>query len=158
VKGRRREKDDRAALTELYKLALDEYHFQVNLNWSRSQYYLTLNIGILGVGTGILQFAHGVFGFLVSGIFLAGTTCCLLSFAASLVQQRYYEQTRLHKANIESKLDLGELRIKTTPGMGSTVKRLGKVKTFLSVMLIVIGTIDTLGIVAGILIGTGTIR
>jgi hypothetical protein len=34
-------------LLELYKAAVEEYRFQVNLNWDRSKFYLVLNPGLI---------------------------------------------------------------------------------------------------------------
>ena len=59
----------RAELLDLYKVALDEYRFQVNLNWSRTQYYLTLNVGIISIATGILQISKGRVGDLTAGLY-----------------------------------------------------------------------------------------
>jgi hypothetical protein len=128
----------REELYQLYEYALEEYRFQVNLNWSRTQYYLTLNVGIIGIATGIVQFAKGRVGNLTAGLYLAGAVCCALSIIASRTQQSYYRATRDHKAAIEKELALGDLAIRTTVGMGSLEKRLGKVTTMLSVVLSVL--------------------
>jgi len=34
-------------LAEQYRLAIEEYRFQVDLNWRRSEYFFVLNIGVL---------------------------------------------------------------------------------------------------------------
>jgi hypothetical protein len=132
-------------LLELYRIGLDEYRFQTTLNWNRSQYYLVLNIGILGIATGIVQLSKGATSILVAGLFFVGLICCLLSLAASRVQREYYVSARKHKGLLESKLRLGELSITRTVGMGSTMRRLGRVTTFLNVMLSVVAVIDLVG-------------
>ena len=137
----------RADLLELYTIAIDEYRFQVNLNWSRTQYYLALNVGILGVATGILELADAGVGILVAGLYSAGAVCCGLSLAAGRVQQGYYRTARDHKAVIEEELELTKLRLSTTPGMGSTMRRLGKVTTFNNVLLGILGVLDVAGAV-----------
>jgi hypothetical protein len=38
-------------LLDLYRLALDEYRFEVRLGWDRTTYFLVLNSGILTVAT-----------------------------------------------------------------------------------------------------------
>lgn len=45
----------REDLWQLYKLAIEEYRFQVNLNWQRSQYFLGLNAAIISVGAGLIH-------------------------------------------------------------------------------------------------------
>lgn len=141
----------RAELFELYKIALEEYRFQVTLNWNRTQYYLVLNVGILGVATGILQLGQRNVAFLAAGLYFAGLVCCLLSLSACHVQHGYYRRARDHKADIESLLHLADLRLQTTPGMGSTIRRLGKVKTFNNSVLSIIAALDTAGTALGIL-------
>ena len=136
----------RDELYRLYEYALEEYRFQVNLNWSRTQYYLTLNVGIIGIATGIVQFAKGRVGNLTGGIYLAGAVCCALSIFASRTQQSYYRAARDHKASIEEQLVLGDLAIRTTTGMGSLEKRLGKVTTMLSVVLSVLMLVNLAGV------------
>ncbi len=48
------EESRRQELVDLYKVAVEEYRFQVDLNWKRTQYFLALNVAILGVGTGLV--------------------------------------------------------------------------------------------------------
>lgn len=131
---------------DLYRVAIDEYRFQVNLNWNRTQYYLALNIGILGIATGIAKLAGGGSRLLPGALYFVGTLCCLLSLASTHVQQGYYREARDHKARLEAELRLGTLSLSTTPGMGSSVRRLGKVTTFNEVLLSVLAVIDLMGI------------
>lgn len=134
-------------MIELYRIALEEYRFQVNLNWNRTQYYLALNIGLIGIATGILELAEGSVSLLTGGLYLAGLVCCSLSYAAVRVQQGYYQAARDHKAAIEHCLGLGDLSVTTTPGMGSTIRRLGKVNTFNLVVLGVLALMNAIGVV-----------
>jgi hypothetical protein len=138
----------RDELFDLYRISLDEYRFQVNLNWSRTQYLLALNVGILGAATGILQIAKGGIEYLTAGLYLAGIVCCLLALAGSRVQKKYYQSIRDHKARLERELDLKEYSIRTTPGMGGTVTKLGRVTPLLNVMLIILGALDVAGVIA----------
>jgi hypothetical protein len=134
-------------LLDLYKIALDEYRFQVNLNWSRSQYYIILNLGILGLATGLLRLEDQERAFyLGSGLYLAGVACCFLALTAGKVQRGYYRQAKKHKGHLEKLLELEELAIRTTPGMGGTTQRLGRVTTFHNAMLTIILVLDLGGI------------
>jgi hypothetical protein len=138
----------REELLQFYQIAVDEYRFQVNLNWNRTQYYLTLNVGIISIATGILQIAKGHVGDLTAGLYFAGLVCCCLSLAASSTQRRYYRSIRDHKANLETQLGLESLSIRTTSGMGGkTVAKLGKVTTLLNVVLVVLALMNIAGIV-----------
>lgn len=42
-------------LMDLYRIAVEEYRFEVKLNWDRTVYYLTLNSGIISIATGLLK-------------------------------------------------------------------------------------------------------
>ena len=85
---------DRDELLELYKLALEDYRFQVQLNWGRSQYFLVLNISVISIATGILQFAGGKFTALVAVIYFIGFLFSIFSIAALRAQRKYYVSAR----------------------------------------------------------------
>jgi hypothetical protein len=135
---------DRGEVREQYRLALDEYRFQVDLNWRRSEYFFVLNIGVLVAGATLLA-SQEVPRVLVGLVFGLGVLLALLSVLANKTQGGYYRSSRDLKASIEKELDLGAMSIATTPGMGSTVTRLGRVGTFLRTMLIAIALVDALG-------------
>jgi hypothetical protein len=60
-------------LLELYKIAIEEYRFEVKLNWDRTVYYLTLNSGLIAIATGILKLDNpGPVNALVAALFLMG--------------------------------------------------------------------------------------
>ena len=42
-------------LWRLYTHAVEEYRFQVSLNWQRLQYFMGLNVAVLSVGAGLLR-------------------------------------------------------------------------------------------------------
>jgi len=120
-------------------VAVDEYRFQVELNWKRTQYYLVLNVGALGIATGILAEADTAAATLLAGgLYAVGATCCLLALAANASQKRYYQATRNHMKELAEDLGLGRYELRTTPGMGSTLRRFGKVTTFINVILVLI--------------------
>ena len=140
-------KDEAPSLVDLYKFALDEYRFQVNLNWSRTQYYIVLNLGILGLATGLLKVTgDNVSPGIGIGLYAAGVVCCVLSLVAGWVQRGYYRTARDHKQRIEQLLDLGDLGVRTTPGMGSATRRIGKVTTFQNLIISILLCLDLLGL------------
>lgn len=49
----------REELWRQYAHALDEYRFQVQLNWDRTKYLLTLDIGVIPAGTALLGLPRG---------------------------------------------------------------------------------------------------
>ena len=68
----------------------------------------------------------------------ASVLVAILALFANATQTTYYLATRDTKNRLEAALGIGDLAIATTPEMGSTRKRFGKVKTFQTVMLVVI--------------------
>ncbi len=103
--------DGRGELLELYKLALDDYRFQVQLNQSRSQYFLVLNIGIIGVASGIVSMASGPFASLVALIYVVGALFCVFSIIALHVQRKFYKSARDQKKRFEDMLGLEDKSI-----------------------------------------------
>jgi hypothetical protein len=116
-------------LMALYKIAIDEYRFEVKLNWDRTVYYLTLNSGILAIATGLLKAgSEPIIDLLVAGVFVIGV-CTTIVGAWSIRQgHQYYRRTILKKTIIEDYLGLTKgldeypnrptLSIGTTMGQG----------------------------------------
>ncbi len=109
-----------------YDRAVDEYRFQVNLNWRRSEYFFVLNVGVL-IAAATMFSSKDVPRVLVAVLFFVGALLAALSFLANDVQHRYYQSARERKRAIEDALELKDLALATTPGMGSPLARLGKV-------------------------------
>ena len=137
---------DRAELLDLYKVSVDEYRFQITLNWQRTQYYLALNAAFLAAGTGLLQAVKGSLNVLVALVFVSGLVACIFSIFAGEVQHAYYRSARDAKARIEDRLGFGDLSIRTTGGMGAPKHRLGTVLGYNRFLLGVLAAADIGGI------------
>lgn len=129
---------------EQYRLLVEEYRFQVNLNWKRSQYFFVLNIAVFVAGVSLLSASSAATG-LIATIFLLGAMLAVLSIFANQTQHGYYREARDGVNRAQQLLNLGDLAIATTPGLGSGVNRLGAVRTFLTVMLVALAIVDTAG-------------
>ncbi len=58
-------------LLELYKVAVEEYRFQINLNWARSKSYVLLNSALIISTYGLLRLPSFKFAeFLTAPLFL----------------------------------------------------------------------------------------
>lgn len=136
------QRQNREELLELYKLALEDYRFQVQFNWGRSQYFLVLNIGIVGIATGIVQLGQGEISILVAGIYLIGLLLCIFSILALRVQRKYYISARQQKKLFEEKLQLGEARITPVERTDSTIRRLTTFKAFVNIMLGILAALN----------------
>jgi hypothetical protein len=143
---------DRQEIVDLYKIATDEYRFQVTLNWNRTQYYLGLNVAIIGAGTGILK-VGGVHPatVLIACVFAVGLVIALFSLIVTQRQHGYYQAARDRLKAMEEKLELPEaFTLRTTAGMrGEPRKGLNRVTvtSLTSYVFVVLGLIDAAGIV-----------
>jgi hypothetical protein len=134
---------------QLYKIAIEEYRFQVNLNWQRSQYLLGLNAAIIGVGAGLIRLGQPVTpengAPLTIAVFVVGLVLALFSVFAIWKQHSYYETTRDRMLQIGRLLDLGALAVATTPGAtGASPWRL-KVQTVTYAVLAMLAGVDMFG-------------
>jgi len=94
-------------LLELYRIAVDEYRFQVKLNWDRTAYLITLNSGLIAVATGLLKVGGAaVINLFVASVFLVGAFVSIVSIKNIRTWHRYYRRTILKKTVIEDQLGL----------------------------------------------------
>ena len=76
----------REELLDLYKVCVDEYRFQVDLNWDRSKYFLVFNTAVIADGTGLVNVGHRLATPLLVGIFAVGLAAAALSAIAVPLQ------------------------------------------------------------------------
>jgi hypothetical protein len=134
----------RPELLELYKIAIDEYRFQVALNSKREQYYLATNAAILTVGAGLLRLESNQGLFLTACVFLAGLGASVVSTMGMRTQKGYYRATADRMVLLGARLGLGELAMRATPRF-STQRRWIRMTTSTTALLAGIGVIDSLG-------------
>jgi hypothetical protein len=137
---------------DFYKVATDEYRFQVTLNWNRTQYYLALNVAIMGAGTGILKLGGGrPATFLISCVFGVGLIIAIFALIVTSKQHGYYQLARNRMKAIEADLHLPDgYKLKTTAGMrGESRKGLAwwTVNRLTGGVFAVLAAIDIAGIV-----------
>lgn len=112
--------DDRAednGLWRLYQAHVEEYRFQVQLNNQRYQWYVTLDVALLTVGTGLLRVGPGHEGRgLTALVFLTGLVLALLAWWAVALQVRYQHQARGQAEKVAGELDISDLAVGSTPG------------------------------------------
>ena len=128
------EPPDRAELIGLYKIALDEYRYEVSFNWERLKHSFLVTAGLTGVGVTLLKSdsPDGQMtwaGSLISvGIFIAAGLSAVVGLVALLKSREYYRATVFKKTLIEELLGyhdqlkgqespLANLSVGTTRGM-----------------------------------------
>lgn len=124
----------RSELLELYKVAIDEYRFEVRLNWDRMQYYLVFNTAILSAGLGLFKLPGDRSATPLLGlVFVFGVLVSLLGAHATNRGHQYYRRARVKKTLTENLLDLhhsiggythpnANLSVTTTEGMSETIR------------------------------------
>jgi hypothetical protein len=160
-------------LLGLYKVAIDEYRFEVKLNWDRTAYHLTLNSGLLAVATGLLKVGGASFvDLFVAVVFFIGICAAIIGINTIKTGHEYYRRTIVKIKLFEDQLDLTKplegyqslptLSIGTTTGQREHhqivhnteewVKRfrLGSVKSGILFILIVFCLANTLGFVVSL--------
>lgn len=103
---------DTKELLELYKIILEEYRFQVRLNWDRLRYFLTLNIGITAIGFGFLRLGDNDWLLLAPLCAFSGSIILSwLGIKATEKGHQYYREIATQKARIEDALALDRIRV-----------------------------------------------
>jgi hypothetical protein len=94
-------------LLALYKIAIEEYRFEVRLNWDRTAYYLTLNSGLLAIATGLLKLGSvPVANLVVAGVFFIGLCTSVIGIKNIKKGHEYYRRTVVKKTLFEEQLGL----------------------------------------------------
>lgn len=141
----------RKELVDLYKVAVDEYRFQVNLNWDRSKYFLAFNTAVVGVGTGLIKVGNNVATPLLVGIFAVGLVAAGLSAIAVNLQHGYYRSTRDRMLALAAELELDTRGVASTPGAreerDNFIARIGKVQNILHMLLLIAAAVDVIGMI-----------
>ncbi|HLG94832.1 MAG TPA: hypothetical protein VKX49_00840 [Bryobacteraceae bacterium] len=94
-------------LLDLYKIAVDEYRFEVKLGWDRAMYYLIFNSAIVSVSTGLLKLENPpVIYLFIAAIYALGTGMSLIGAQAVKKAHEYYRRTVVKKAFLEGLMGL----------------------------------------------------
>jgi len=149
------EEPNRAELLRLYELAVQEYRFQVLLNWDRTKHVLASDAILLGVAAGLYKLSgQAVFTSIVL-VFVAINS--VLGAVGVQTGHRYYRSTRRHMAAVAKRLGLpaAGLAMETTSGMAEehdpsrvpvsfvtrNLRFLGRITTHITVLLAFIAAV-----------------
>jgi hypothetical protein len=128
---------------DLYKIAVDEYRFQAQYNWSRTQYLLGFNAAVLAAALALVERS----GRSSALVFLVGLCAAVLSAAVVRQQHDYYRAARDHMRRIEDQYELAaDLRLDTTSTLGGR-RRKASVNQVVYLLLALIGVADVSGAV-----------
>ena len=97
-------------MLRVYEAALREYHFNVNLGWERTKFFLLLNSGLIAAGVGLVRFSEG--SALTSAFLLLFFIMLIMLSISSLrtvnVAKQYYREAIFTKTVVERELGLLE--------------------------------------------------
>jgi hypothetical protein len=131
---------------DLYKVAVEEYRFQAQYNWSRTQYMLALNVAILAAAVA-LGSRPGKGAALV---FALGAVASAMAAVMVRTQHDYYRAARDRMRRVETELEVPEPhRIDTTSTLGKR-KRTVSVNQMVYLLLTALLIADCVG--AGIIL------
>lgn len=126
---------------ELYKVAVEEYRFQAQFNWSRTQYLLALNAAILTAAAAVASRP----GHSAALIFLLGMVASVLSAVVVRTQHDYYRAARDHLRRVEEELAIPHSqRLDTTSALGGR-SRLVSVNQVVYLLLFSLAVADAVG-------------
>jgi hypothetical protein len=125
----------------LYKIAVEEYRFEVRLGWDRTTYFLGLNAAILTVATGLLKLENPAIVYLfIALLFMFGVATSVAGARSILRAHEYYRNTIVKKTGIEEHLGLSaslpglhesfNLAIGTTTGQSERLQILNDPKAW----------------------------
>ena len=107
---------ERKELLDLYRIAIDEYRFEVKLNTDRMIHYIVFNTALLSAGTGLAKIAADpILDAVVAVVFLVGIFTTWLGRRAIAKGHEYCQRTRYKKTLIEDLLGLHQ-PVKDYPG------------------------------------------
>jgi len=90
-------------LLDLYKIAIDEYRFEVRLGWDRTTYFLVLNSAILSVATGLLKLDNPLVVYLfIALLFAFGVGTSLIGSMSITKAHEYYRRAVVKKTVMRS--------------------------------------------------------
>jgi hypothetical protein len=161
-------------LLDLYKIAVDEYRFEVRLGWDRTTYFLILNSAILSVATGLLKLDDPAVVYLfIAFLFGFGVATSIAGVRSIAKNHEYYRRTIVKKTAIEEHLGLNgslpgmhpsfNLAIGTTSGQNDRVNilsepenwvsrphRKGAISSFFRWVLVGMAVVHAIGVIAAI--------
>ncbi len=134
---------DRLPPADIYKAAVEEYRFQAQFNWSRTQYMLVFNTGILAAATAVASRP----GRSAALVFLLGVIAASASTLIVKTQHEYYRAARDRMRRVETALEIpSDQRTDSTSTLGGR-KRSVSVNQLVYLLLGALALADAVGAV-----------
>lgn len=128
---------------DIYKVAVEEYRFQAQFNWSRTQYLLAFNAVIFAAAVAVASRP----GHSAVGVFALGAVAATMSMFVVHTQHDYYRAARDHMSRVERAYGLSEdQQLDTTSALGHR-KRIASVTQVVYLLLTAIVVSNMIGII-----------
>lgn len=128
---------------ELYRVAVEEYRFQAQFNWSRVQYLLAFNAAILATSVGLTSTA----GAYASLLYVLGAIAASLTLLVVRAQHDYYRAARDRMRRFEEQFRIHDrVQIDTTSTLGDR-SRIVSVNQVVTLLLLALITAHVVGLV-----------
>lgn len=126
---------------DMYKVAVEEYRFQAQYNWSRTQYMLVFNTGIVAAATAVASRP----GRGASLVYVLGFVSACLSLLIVRTQHDYYRAARDRMRRVESALNIPpDQRTDSTSTLGGR-RRTASVTQLVYLLLTAVAAADVVG-------------
>lgn len=112
-------RDQSPSGAEIYRHAIEEYRFEVQISWERTKFYLGLNMALLAAVATLLRIESDSWWPLI-GISLVGVGASWLGVSTIRKGHEYYRRTILKKTLIEEALGLNKRILSTHADQGGT--------------------------------------
>lgn len=96
-----------------YQQILEEYRFQVDLNWRRTSYFITLTLTLFSATSALLDFAKITVA-IAATLYLSGAFVAFIGRQTLVKGHQYYRTIAYQKSQLE--LTQGQATIATTQG------------------------------------------
>jgi hypothetical protein len=157
------EPPERRELQKQYELVLQEYRFQVQLNWDRTKHFLIFNTAIFAAAVALYKGGGTVFAKLgIAVLMMLATANAFVGRHAVSQGHEMYRSIRGTKTKLEKVLGLGDYAILSTAGMkrdddaapeGTPSSGRSRIRTItfqLQALLVLIGSFSAVGAVYAI--------
>jgi hypothetical protein len=133
--------DDGIPPADLYRSAVEEYRFQTTFNWSRTQYLMAFNAGLLTAAVVTSQWS----GVAAVAVYVLGVFSAALSIGVIRTQHGYYRAARDRMRRAEDLYGVPlAVRVDTTSRLGGRPRRVS-VNELVQILLVAVIVANIIG-------------
>ena len=135
--------DGQVPAADVYRVAVEEYRFQAQFNWSRTQYLLAFNTGILAAAAAVASRP----GRSAALVFLLGLVAAVVSIVVVRTQHDYYRAARDRMRRVEDEVGVPPAQRTDSTSTLDERRRTVSVNQLVYLLLSALAATDLVGIV-----------